>query len=146
MTTHNSLCTANAPGPEPTYALPYPGYSGNHLTSLFPSQTLVFCRVLQFLDNSFFVVVYWVIFAHCVSGGDVRMLMCSIFNMTGGLHLLVSYTSPRKGKEKEKQETVCLCIYSMTSVIYVESSILYSCLYWLSVQTAMLFLTYNLNI
>lgn len=64
MTPHYFLWTANAAGPEPTYAQPYPGYSGNQLTSLCPSQTQVFCRVLQFLDNGLFFV-YWVIFAHC---------------------------------------------------------------------------------
>lgn len=105
MTPYHFLCTANAAGPEPTYALPYPDYFGNQLTSLCPSQAPVFCRVLQFLDNGFFfVVVYWVIFAHCVSGGDVRMLMCNIFSMTGGP--LVSYTSQRKGVKKEKHKRV----------------------------------------
>lgn len=135
MTPHQFSCTTNAASPEPTYALPYPGYSGNQLNSLCPFQTQVFCRVLQFADNGFFVVflvVYWVIFAHCVSGGDVRMLT---YSMTGGLHPQVSNTCQRKGKERGKKERVCLCTYSMKSVHSVLSFIFCSCLSRRSIQT-----------
>lgn len=89
MTHHHFLHKANVTGSEPTYAQPYPDYSRNQLTSLCPSQTQFLCRVLHFKDNGCFifgVVVYCVKFAHCASGGDVRMLMCNIFSMTGGLH------------------------------------------------------------
>lgn len=51
------LCTANAAGTGPTYALLlYPDYSGNQLTSLCPSQTQVVCS-FQITDYFRFVFV-----------------------------------------------------------------------------------------